>query len=331
MQAPERVRPSLDELLDTASTREPFVQTDGKSGAQFERLTIDGQPYVLKHLSIDDDWIMRATGDYRCRPIIVWESGLLDQLPDSIDHGVVAAARTARGGALLMHDLSQELVPEGDEPLSLDQHLQIVDRMAELHAAFWGWDDDVGLTSLAQRYLEFCPTVSEHEALRGSSNPVPPMIGEGWHHFRGLAPAAAPIVLPLLAEIDPLVNALAATPQTFLHGDWKLGNIGSRADGRTILLDWAVPGAGPACSEITWYVALNRSRLPAGHDKDATFAAYRAALERHGVDTGSWWEAQLGLCMLGTLVQLGWEKTFGDPDELAWWEARAVEGAHFLP
>lgn len=35
--------------------------------------------------------------------------------------------------------------------------------------------------------------------------------------------------------------------------------------------------------------------------------------------------------LLGGLVRFGWEKEFGGYDEeLAWWEARAVEGARLL-
>ncbi len=58
--------------------------------------------------------------------------------------------------------------------------------------------------------------------------------------------------------------------------------------------------------------------------------AYRVALERHGVATDPWWDRQLALCLLGMMVMLGWEKAYGDDDELAWWEARALEGAALL-
>jgi hypothetical protein len=322
--------PSLRDFLAAATSREPLVQTDGKSGAQFERVVVDGQRYVLKHLRLEDDWIMRATGDLACRPVVVWESGLLRDLPASIDPAIVAAERRGRGGALLMHDVGDRLVPEGDTPLPLDQHLRFLDHMAELHAAFWGWDDDVGLASLPARYQEFVPAVSECEVRRGSTEPVPPLIGDGWRRLPEVAPAAAEIVFPLLRDIDPLVRALVTTPSTLLHGDWKLGNLGSHADGRTILLDWAVPGAGPPCAEITWYLALNRARLPDGHTKEAALDAYRAALEGHGVATEPWWDAQVALCFLGAMVQFGWEKALGDTDELAWWEARAVDGSRFL-
>jgi Phosphotransferase enzyme family len=330
VQARERLRTSLEVMVDAATVREPLIQSDGKSGAKFERLTIGGQPYVLKHLSLDDDWIMRATGDYRCRPIIVFESGFLDRLPDVFDHGVVAVTRTDRGGALLMHDLADHLVPEGDEPLTAEQHLRFVDHMAMLHAAFWGWNDDLGLAPLTTRYLEFTPQVSACEAERGSTDPVPPLIGEGWRRLPSRGPRVAAVVFELFADIDPFVAALRRTPSTFLHGDWKLGNLGSHPDGRTILLDWAMPGAGPPCEEIAWYLAINRARLPAGHDKDTVLESYRKALERHGIDTAPWWDAQLGLSMLGAMLQFGWEKALGADDEFAWWEARALDGAQYL-
>src|SRR5439155_18151375 len=151
------------------------------------------------------------------------------------------------------------------------------------------------------------------------------MLVEGWAAFAREAPKAAEVVLPLLYDPWPLVDALAATPATFVHGDWKLGNLGSRPDGRTILLDFAVPGQGPACSDLAWYLAVNCDRLP--HAKEDAIAAYRAALERRGVDTAGWWEAQLGLSLIGATVHMAWCKT---GPELAWWQDRVVEHSHLL-
>ena len=90
------------------------------------------------------------------------------------------------------------------------------------------------------------------------------------------------------------------------------------------------PGEGPVCHDLLWYAALNRARLPVGHSKESTIEDLRAALERHGVDTAGWWDRQLGLCTLGTLVQFGWEKALGDVEELGWWCDRAREGAAVL-
>ena len=55
-----------------------------------------------------------------------------------------------------------------------------------------------------------------------------------------------------------------------------MGNLGTHPDGRTILLDWAYPGSGPACWDLCWYLALNQARLP--ESKEATIERFRAAL-----------------------------------------------------
>jgi aminoglycoside phosphotransferase (APT) family kinase protein len=136
------------------------------------------------------------------------------------------------------------------------------------------------------------------------------------------------LVEQIHGDAQTLADALQETPQTFVAGDWKLGNVGRRDDGRTVLLDWAYPGEAPPAFELAWYLALNRARIP--ESKEATIAWFRARLEHHGVDTTGWWERQLGLCLLGMAAVIGWEKAVGDADELAWWEAAAVDGATWL-
>ena len=78
-------------------------------------------------------------------------------------------------------------------------------------------------------------------------------------------------------------------------------------------------------------LALNRARIPSELAADATVDAYRAALERHGVDTAPWFERQLALCLVGVMLQLGWEKAFDETgQELAWWRDRTVDTAREL-
>ncbi len=319
---------SVDELLAGATTREPFAQSDGKSGVPMERVVIDGESFVVKHVSIEGDWIMRATGDLGCRPLLVWRAGLLERVPPSIDHCFVGVAREGRGAAILMRDVGPWLVPEGDDPVPLEQHLRFLDHMAQLHAAFWDWEDTIGLVPLPSRYAWFTAEVTACEKARGSGAAVPQIAADGWQRLPAVSPRLAEIVLPLLGDADPLVAALENTPQTFVHGDWKMGNLGSHRDGRTILVDWAVPGRAPPCVDLAWYVALNRRRLP--HGKEDAIDDYRAALERHGIDTGPWWDAQIALALLGAMVQFGWDKVDDEPEELMWWEQHAVEGARSL-
>lgn len=331
---PRPVAGSLEELLEGATGREPFLAKDSKSGAPFERVVLGGEPHIVKYLHVDDDWISRSYGDLRCRPLTVWRSGLLDALPPCLDHAVVGAAaglgRHGWGAAVLMRDVSQDLVPPGDDPVPLEQHRRFLDHMAALAAHFWGFTDTVGLTPVHNRWLCFGPGMLAAEAERGWPDPVPPIVARGWDRFRELAPyRLAAVVRELFREAAaPLVDALATTPFTFLHGDWKCGNLGTTADGRTVLLDWAGPGAGPAAQDLCWYLAINRARLP--EPKEDAVAAFRASLEAHGVPTADWWDRQLALCCVAATVQFGWEKALGDPDEFGWWCDRALEGTALL-
>jgi len=323
------VADSVAELLAGASEREPIVDGAGKSGARLERVVIDGRRYVVKYLRIADDWTMRAAGDLAGATFTAWRRGLLARLPDCINQPIVAVAKDAGGCVLLMHDVGEWLVPVTDEVLPLDQHLRFLDHMAAMHAAFWDGGAEIEVVPAMHRYLELSPWMAQAEAALGSEHVVPRLVAQGWPLLAEVAPRAAAAVTPLAWDPAPLVEALERTPQTFVHGNWKLDNLGTDPDGRTVLLDWEGIGRGAALSDLAWYLSINCRRLP--QTKEAAADAYRGALERHGIDTAPWWDLQLGLCLLGALVQFGWEKAFGGYDEeLAWWEARAVEGVRLL-
>jgi hypothetical protein len=326
------VADSVDDLLRGSVRREPMLTADSLSGSAFERVVVDGERCVVKYVSADADWIMRGTGDVTCRPLEVWRLGLLAQLPACIDHAVIGCAHWRSpgghpGAALVMRDVADVLIPV-DAAISIEQHLRFLDHMATMHAAFWGWQDVRGLTPLSNRYLELSPQMAETERRMGGTHPVPRAIGEGWRRFAVAAPRAATLVGELLRDPWPLVERIGEGPTVFGHGDWKLGNLGSQPDRRTVLLDWAVPGQMGPVVDLAWYLAVNCDRLP--HSKDDAIAAYRDALRRQGVGVDGWWDAQLALGLLGGLVQLGWNKAGGDPAEIGWWEDWALEGAGYL-
>ncbi|MGH3763991.1 MAG: hypothetical protein ACRDTX_02370 [Pseudonocardiaceae bacterium] len=302
---------------------------DTKSGARFERVVIDGQRYVLKYQDPRDDWLLRASGDPGERYVRLWEEGLLGRMPDVIDPAVVAGSFARGVGMVLLRDVTAQLLPPG-RPFSTGQHTRFVDHMAAMHASFWGWRDEVGLTPLATRYLMFSPTVATAEAALGSAAVVPKVMAQGWARLPEVSARLADLVLPLLDDPASLVTALGAVPHTLVHGDWKAANLGSHADGRTVLLDFGeVPGEASPLADLSWYLALNTDLLP--ETKDEAITTYQHALHRHGIATTGWWDAAVALELLATMVQFGWEKALGGPGpELAWWEARAAEGARWL-
>jgi Phosphotransferase enzyme family len=319
----------LLDLLDGADSRERWEPEDTKSGARFERVVIAGERYVLKYQDPRDDWLLRATGDPGVRYVRLWEHGLLERLPEVIDPAVVAATFDGNVGMILLRDVTDELLTPG-QPFTLEEHVRFLDNMAAMHAAFWGWNDDVGLTPLATRYRIFSPEVAAAEAALGSSAVVPKVMADGWDRLPAVSPALAATVMPLLADPAPLVAALDHVPHTLVHGDWKAANIGSHTDGRTVLLDFGeASGEASPIADLSWYLALNAGLLPESND-DA-ISTYRTGLEGHGVDTGGWWDRAVALEMLGTMVQFGWEKALGGPGpELAWWERWAAAGAAWL-
>jgi len=316
-------------LLGRASSRETVLPSDARAGAAYERVTVNGEAYFVKRLSPASDWIMRVTGDHVHRPYLVWQAGIMDRAPGCIDHTVVAMDLDGEADqavlTMVMRDVGGCLVPPGDTVVPPGQHASFVAHMAALAAAFWGWDDDIGLTTMAQRLRFFAPdNIAAELAVAEVPGPIA-AAAAGWSALPGRSPLLAQVARLVHDKPEVITGPLARTPRTFLHGDWKMGNLGAHSDGRTILLDWAYPGSGPACWDLCWYLALNRARLP--EPKEAVISRFRAALEERGINTGRWWQEQLDLCMIGIMTTFGWEKALGDPGELAWWQDRVAEAA----
>jgi hypothetical protein len=320
---------SAAELLARASSRERVTPADARSGAAFERIVVGPDRYFVKRISFAADWIMRAVGDRVYRQYLVWQAGIMDQSPDCIDHAVVAMSLDGAGDdavlTIVMRDVGGFLVPPGDAVLPVRQHAGFIAHMAALGSAFWGWDDQIGLTTMAQRIRFFAPDIIATEL---GAPEVPGAIAAataGWAALPGRSPRLWQLAQLVHDRPEVITGPLAETPSTFLAVDWKLGNLGTHPDGRTILLDWAFPGAGPACWDLCWYLALNRARLP--EPKEAVISRFRAALEQHGIDTSTWWQQQLDLCMIGIMATFSWEKALGDDRELSWWEATVTDAA----
>jgi hypothetical protein len=110
----------------------------------------------------------------------------LGRLPDVIDSAVVACGFDGTVGMVALRDVSAHLL-RGGASFSARQHNRFLDHMAAMHAAFWGWRDDVGLTPLATCYLVFSPAVARAEAALGSRAVVPKVMAQGWTRLPELA------------------------------------------------------------------------------------------------------------------------------------------------
>ena len=318
---------TISEILDGATARRHVVPADARSGSVFEEVELGGARLFVKRSSHCTDWVMRVSGDRVHRANLLWQSGLMHQLPDCLDHAVLAMqvdeTTTEAVLTVVMRDVAPALVPSGDAVLPPEQHRRFIEHLAALSAHFLGWRDGLGLTTMEQRLRLFAPATIDPEV--SGAAPVPQALAaadEGWRQLRTRAPVLARLLDALHRDPRLLTSLLDRTPVTFLHGDWKLGNLGSHPDGRTVLLDWSLPGSGPVCWDLCWYLALNRARLP--ESKEDTAERFRRALETAGVGTDGWFAEQLDLCLLGMTATFGWEKALGDDLELEWWQSRAL-------
>lgn len=318
---------SVEELLVRASSRVAMSKNvDSLSGSGFERAVVDGIDCVVKFMGYEHDWLARALGDRDCWALTMWQSGLLDALPECIDHTVLGMSRDSSGTvAALMRDVGPHLLAPGQDALPFEAHRRFIEHMARVHVEFWGFVDTYGLLDPAVRYQALTPETGRRERERGGTDPVPAVLASSWAALRTAAPEAHDLALALATDARPLAIALDEMPATLVHGDWKAGNLGVQPDGRTILLDWGWPGRGAPLVDIGWYLAVNCDRLP--ESKEAVVGAYRDALETLGIDTAGWFDRQLDLALLGAFLQLGWSKSGA---ELTWWLPRIVPVAREL-
>jgi hypothetical protein len=324
------VRDRLEAALATAVSRRP-LQSDGKSGSTLERVTLaDGTELVLKHVDSRRDWIMQATRDTG-RIARLWEAGVFERVPATIDTAIVGIEPTPHGCTVIMRDVAASLLPDGAH-VTRAQSRQLLAAAAALHRAFTRRpaDDLCSLTDL----LGFlspnatAPFRAEHE--------VPRLVQTGWQRFGDVvARDVAEAVFDVLESPRLLADALARFDAALLHGDLKLANLGFAHD-RVVVIDWGPQTSwGPPAVDYAWYVAVNGASVLATFDElvDDIRTAAGAAHD----------EDALRVAFLGALVQLGWEKALGatgDDDAvrrrersgLDWWTARARDALeHWQP
>ncbi len=312
-------------LLDAhglTGVREELLQHTGFSGANITRLRRDdGASFVLKRMSIERDWIMRATDDVHCREAAFAEAR--KRLPSILTPNI-GAARDGDEYTLLMHDISDDLLPQG--VISDDIAGQVIARIAALHDSVHV-PDGVPWCDLGKRLTLLTPDTARIAARYGAR--VADDVTRGWALFeRYASPAAVEIVHRLFADVTPLLRAIEDNVYVMLHGDLKFDNIGLDTDGRLCLFDWSMTLLAPPAVDLGWFMAINSRRMTISLDDVLTGYAHAAGVT---YDARPRHDALTVLC--GLLLR-GWRKALdaeeGEPDELRWWCARAEEAARWL-
>jgi aminoglycoside phosphotransferase (APT) family kinase protein len=358
----------LAELLASAGltgVREAPFPTDGWSGAKFSLLRRpDGGRFVLKRDGYATNWIARATSDTGHREAVLASAAAVDgiEVPESIELPYLGAARDGEGVAILMPDLSAELLawedPGAASAFDAAALATVIDAVAQLHAtpdallprddtpAGWPW------CPLGQRLLLLSRPSAQRYADEGIW--VGARFLAGWDAFDRRASASAHrLVATLSDDPAPLLAALERLPSTGLHGDLKLSNVGLLPGRRVALIDWQMMLRAPIAVELGWFLVSNVSLLPLA--PLPVLDAYRDALARHVAPTGSgdtrvpgrpdWptlvgdWEAQADLAWIVGLLLRGWRKGLdaesgvslasgvAAADDLAGWCDSAVQAA----
>lgn len=359
---PHQLYPSLEALLDPRTFSQiegrlvslveckPFRPQDNRSGSRFIAIKTDGadgQPYILKQISPEWDWLMRAIEDYQGREVLAWQTGLLAQLPTTITTPIIACAKAETGWAILMRDVSHALIPAGDEVISAADNAFLLDTMASLHATFWDKtalvNPALGFGTLRHCYSAMTPATGQREA--GNSDLVPSTLLAGWQALQtAVAPDVAELLNHLAEQPQLLSKALGHYPQTVIHGDWKLGNLGIVPEKlpKIILLDWTFVTAAPPAVDLAWYIGINAARLPI--TKEQAIEIYRYSLAQRLGDkfAAGWWQPQLELALLGGCLLLAWSKALGaqqgattairaqEQADLEWWAEQARRGKCWL-
>lgn len=331
------MEPKLRALLERhgfgGAQEEPFPN-DGWSGSRLTQVERQGRRAIIKRTSPQLDWIVRATDDRSLREARVAE-GPLD-LPHGVEAPYLGVARDGDAAALLMPDLSAELISWTEGAPSVDTPVleRVLSGLARLHGTTW-WEaaDEPPWCPLERRLLLLSRPAAGRYREAGLA------VGErflaGWDAFGRCAPRPARnMVAELSEDVGPLVGALAGLPAAGLHGDLKLANVAVRDGGRIALIDWQMTALAPVAVELGWLLASNVALLP--EPPEAVLARYR----RHADPTilGDW-EAQVDLAWIVGLLLRGWRKGLdaegGVPtgwgasgqDDLAWWCDRAVAAA----
>ncbi len=313
--------------------REPLA--GGVSGAHLERLRLKLElegparqqrqvSLIFKRMKPDESWLMRSSGDLRCREVQLWSQGLLDDAPRALCVPVLAAAYddASHEGALLLADVTRWLgtIEDCSAPVPVNQWKQYLDHLARLHAHYWQdarlHDARYALASVEQTLLMLAPATIQAELAAGEAHPYLPVSQAGWEAFFSFGPAAALGTIQRVLDAPAALLADAASvPETLLHGDaWppnmgvlpgKHGERGRRAINCTILIDWALATAGPASFDPFWLLFAWKQV-----DTRRGLVYYRERLSQHLAQRGlalsaARWQMLLDLGVVRTVLTCG--------------------------
>jgi hypothetical protein len=295
----------------------PFDSHDGFSGNTMSFMQAGDQKLVMKRLRPKYDWKSIASQDHRSRSVVVWQYGLLDRIRPHMEHKIIAACRDIEGHAILMHDVTVGLF-YGNE-ITRETVYLLLDALAAMHAIYWE-DESLQDPALGLCEVEKLIKISwpEHCTAYSHDTKTIEMINKGWEAlFDLLAPDVRDLIQLLMAQPQVMVNKLAKFPSTFIHADYRTGNLALLSDANQVVaLDWQDASYAPAVLCLCWFI------ISGGIFEIQEDAAeyYRQQLtDRLGdrLDPGIWQPMLDVGCMVEVLRKGNWHALFATshPDE----------------
>jgi hypothetical protein len=227
----------------------------------------------------------------------VWQSGLLDELQPEIMHCILACAHDDDGWAILMHDVSNGLLP-WDRYINPRANEDYLRSLAHLHAHFWN------SPTLEQPELGLC-SMAELTAMSTPGHGGPSLFEKGFSVIPQVyAPDVAEILCELVSNPQPLFRVLACYPHTLVHGDYKVTNLAWNVSPQlpVVALDWQLAAIGSPTMELAWYASYpNFSPAPPAQCIDL-YHQYLARELGSRWDE-SYWQPLLELGLLTNMVR----------------------------
>jgi hypothetical protein len=285
------------------------------------------QTLVLKRTATTLNWPAWRSGDAVGRETALLAEPALTGVWEVLECPYRAFAVRLGDAGLLMDDLSDHLLPDIDEPISVADEEALLAALAALHARYWE-SDVLRLPWLAAPVVRFAllgPMSSTEEARRPSPDVFFDDVRRGWEIAFSRLPSHVKELLSRPASV--LAADCAGLPSTLLHGDAKVANFALLPGRRVAAFDWQLLGAGPATLDLGWYLAVNSGRL--ARPKEHVIAHYRDLLESHLTRPLSnlLWERMVSIGILSGALMLLWAKALsleesGSPqaaEEWNWW------------
>ena len=349
MLVPENLSKLTAEPIASAHVRP--AESGGLSGSHMSVVETNGgtgPQYVLKHIVIENDWIIRTTNDTLGREVRLWEYGVMDQLQPVVDHPIISCAKSETGWAILMHDISESLFYMDGSPITEFQNQTCLERLSDIHAKFWQdsalQNPELGLTDLYSFLSRFAPKRCRPE--KGTHFMVDAIL-DGWDRMdRVVKTDIVAVIHQWLEDPQPLVDALRRYPQTLVHGDYWVRNVGIRPDPepKIILFDWQIATVAPPAMDLIWWLATATEvgNLPVTNEEAIDIYKNALASRLGPAFSEEWWQPQLDLSLCVGFLHIGWvfASRLLDDDfksvradwrkAVAWWSDRVRIGLNYL-